>query len=232
MAEVGHTLRVASYNVRELKDDVVAAARVIRTIDPDVLCLQEVPRHPLSSHRVAAFAARCGLYWTAGHHGGGGTTVMSSLRVQVGDAQHRSLPVAPLQRHRGYAVCHVRLPGYRELRCVSVHLGLDADERLRHMTSVLESLPGAGPVVVAGDLNEGPNGRAWMAVAGRLGAVTGEEATFPARRPQHRIDAIFASADVTVALSAPTALDAVDLAVATDHLPVWVDLDLSGVALT
>lgn len=234
-AEVGHTLRVASYNVRDLKDDVVAAARVIRAINPDVLCLQEVPRHPLSSHRVVAFAGRCGLYWSPGHHRGGGTTLMSSLRVQVGDMQHRSLAVAPLQRHRGYAVCQVRLPGHREMRCVSVHLGLDADERLRHVTNVLKSLPGAGPLLVAGDLNEGSDGRAWRALAGRLRAVSGEEPTFPARRPQHRIDVIFASADLAVVPGAAaglnTGLDAVDLCAATDHLPVWVDLDLSGVAL-
>ena len=43
------SLRVASYNVRDLKDDVDAAARVVRAIDPDVLCLQEVPRHPFSA---------------------------------------------------------------------------------------------------------------------------------------------------------------------------------------
>ena len=48
---------MASYNVRDLKDDVAAAAGVVRAIAPDVLCLQEVPRHPFSGHRVAEFAA-------------------------------------------------------------------------------------------------------------------------------------------------------------------------------
>jgi len=49
---VGHILRVASYNLRDFKDDAQAAARVVRAINPDVLCLQEVPRHRLSAHRI------------------------------------------------------------------------------------------------------------------------------------------------------------------------------------
>ena len=37
-------VRVASYNTRDFLDDHHLAARVVRAVDPDVLCLQEVPR--------------------------------------------------------------------------------------------------------------------------------------------------------------------------------------------
>ena len=230
---MGHTLRVASYNLRDLKDDAIAAARVVRAVNPDVLCLQEVPRHLLSSHRIASFAARCGLYWSGGHRGSGGTTVMSSLRMDIADVQHRPLKVARLQRERGYAVSHVRLPGHQAVTFVSMHLSLDAGERATHTATVLRSLPGDGPLVVAGDLNEGPDGHAWMAVARRLRVASVDAPTFPAGSPRHRLDVIFVSAELSVVPSGTSdtvELDAADLVSATDHLPVWVDLDLSALA--
>ena len=38
---ISPALRVATYNLRGLKDDKAAAAAVVRAIDPDVLLLQE-----------------------------------------------------------------------------------------------------------------------------------------------------------------------------------------------
>ena len=231
---MGHTLRVASYNLRDFKDDTEAAARVVRAVNPDVLCLQEVPRRLLSTHRIASFAWRCGLYWSAGHRGSGGTTVMSSLRVDVTDAQHRPLKVARLQRARGYAVSHVRLPGHQTVTFVSLHLSLEAGERATHAATVLKALHGQEPLVVAGDLNEGPDGQAWKAIAGRLRVASVDAPTFPAGNPRHRLDVIFASPELPVlprGTRDTLELDPADLVAATDHLPVWVDLDLSGLAV-
>ena len=216
--DVGRILRVASYNLRDFKDDTDAAVRVVQAIDPDVLCLQEVPRHLLSSYRTASFAARCGLYWSGGHRGSGGTTVMSSLRVDAANVAHIPLKVGGrFQRQRGYAL-------------TSIHLSLDADERAAHAVAVMKALPQRMPLVVAGDLNEGSDGRAWMAVGRQLRAVTSDAATFPARNPQHRTDVIFASQQLLAVPSEPITMDPCDLVAATDHLPVWVDLDLAGVA--
>jgi endonuclease/exonuclease/phosphatase family metal-dependent hydrolase len=227
---VGYPVRIASYNLRDFKDDAAAAARVVRAIDPDVLCLQEVPRRLLSSYRIASFAARCGLYWSGSHGGSGGTTVMSSLRVDVTNTKHVPLEVARLQRPRGYAVCQLRVPGQGVLELVSVHLSLDPDERVRHVAAVLGSRRGDRPIVLAGDLNEGPDGAAWMAIAGGLRAVSGDAPTFPAAHPRHRIDAIFASPKLSVLPETPIGLRRSDLVAATDHLPVWVDLEPSDPA--
>jgi endonuclease/exonuclease/phosphatase family metal-dependent hydrolase len=228
---MGHTLRVASYNLRDFKDDADAASHVVRAINPDVLCLQEVPRHPLSSYRIASFAARCGLYWSGGHHGSGGTTVMSSLRLDATNVQHIPLKVARRQRERGYAVSHVRLPGHQPVGFVSLHLSLDPDERARHAAAVMKSLAGDGLLVVAGDMNEGSDGKAWIAMTRSLCVVSGDTPTFTASNPRHRLDAIFASSSLSVVPSSPIELDRADLVAATDHLPVWVDLDLSFAAL-
>lgn len=221
------SIRVASYNLRDFKDDPVAAARVIRTIDPDVLCLQEVPRRLFSSFRVAAFAARCGMFWSGRHRGSGGTTIFTSLRVQVAESRHHRLRVARLQRTRGYAVIRVAPPGHPPLVVASVHLSLDAAERERHAGQILKSLAGGGPVVLAGDLNEGETGRAWQFFASGLRLVSPTEPTFPARHPRRLLDVVFASPEVGVRPHTPLDLDEADLVAATDHRPVWVDLDLA-----
>lgn len=157
--------------------------------------------------------------------------MMSSLRLDVANVRHIPLKVARLQRERGYAVSQVRLPGHQSVGFASLHLSLDADERARHAVAFLGAMPVDGPLVVAGDLNEGSGGQAWKAIAGRLRVVTGDAPTFPVSNPDHRLDAIFASPILSVVPSGPIELDATDLVAATDHLPVWVDLDLSGVAL-
>lgn len=228
---MGHILRVASYNLRDLKDDVAAAARVVQAIDPDLLCLQEVPRHLFSSRSVASFAAQCGLSWSGGHRGSGGTTVMSSPRLQVADLRHRRLKVSVLQRQRGYAVGEVRLPGHRSFWVVSLHLSLDAAERASHVATILRELPGEGSLVVAGDLNEGSDGAAWKALAGRLSLVSVDALTFPARNPRHRLDVIFTSPTLSTVSDSQVELSHADLVKASDHLPVWVDLNLSPLAL-
>jgi endonuclease/exonuclease/phosphatase family metal-dependent hydrolase len=222
-------LRFASYNLRDFKDDVDAAARVVRAVNPDVLCLQEVPRHPFSSYRIAWFASRSGLYWSGGHRGGGGTTVMSSLRLDAANVWHRPLKVPRLQRERGYAVTYVRVPGHRSVCVASIHLSLSAGERAAHAATVLSELPGDHALVVAGDLNEGSEGSAAKAIAGRLRMVSDDAPTFPAGNPHHRLDVIFASQSLPVAPVGTVAEPLrSDLVRATDHLPVWVDPRAGG----
>jgi endonuclease/exonuclease/phosphatase family metal-dependent hydrolase len=224
-------LRVASYNLRDLKDDSQAAARVVRAINPDVLCLQEVPRRLLSGTRIASFAALCGLYWSGGHRGSGGTTVMSSLRVDVANVRHRPLSVSRFQRERGYAVSDVRLPGHESVTFASIHLSLSSGERAAHAATVLQELVLDRRLVVAGDLNEGSYGDAWNTLAGKLQVISGDIPTYPAGNPRHRLDVIFASPELAVRPGVPVELDPADLRAGSDHLPVWADLDLSSLAL-
>jgi endonuclease/exonuclease/phosphatase family metal-dependent hydrolase len=221
-------MRVASYNLKDLTLDRHAAARVVRALDPDVLCLQEVPRRLFASWRVSQFAAECGMYWSGRHRGSGGTTILTSLRVQVAESRHHRLRVAALQRTRGYAVARVAPAGSAPLVVASVHLSLDAEERLRHTDQVLRAVSGGGPVVLAGDLNEGSSGRAWQLLAGQLRLVSPATPTYPARAPRRLLDVVFASPEVDVLPPAEPALDEADLVAASDHRPVWVDLALAG----
>lgn len=220
------TMRVASYNLKDLTLDRSAAVRVIRAIDPDVLCLQEVPRRLFGAWQVSSFAAECGLYWSGRHRGSGGTTILTSLRVHVRESRHHRLRVAALQRTRGYAVARVAPAGHQPLVVASVHLGLDAVERERHAGQILESVSGGGPVLLAGDLNEGETGQAWQLFAAPLHLVSPNTPTFPAKAPRKVLDVIFASRELTVLPHPPVQLDEADLVAASDHRPTWVDVDL------
>lgn len=230
-------LRIASYNTRDFLDDRRAAARVVRAIAPDVLCLQEVPRRPFSSMRVRRFAAECAMSWPGRHRGSGGTTVFTGERVSVLSARHARLSVALAARTRGYAVVRVRPTaqadpvagtGADPLTVVSVHLSLDAGERHAHTRTILDDVvaEGGGPgrIVLAGDLNEPRSGSAFALLESRLRLVSPDAPTYPARRPRTVLDVILAAPDVEVLEHRPLALDEADVVAASDHRPVWADI--------
>ncbi|MEP6798997.1 MAG: endonuclease/exonuclease/phosphatase family protein, partial [Lapillicoccus sp.] len=221
------TIRLASYNLRDFLDDRKAAARVVRALDPDVLCLQEVPRRLLSTWRVSDFAAECQMYWSGHHRGSGGTTIFTSLRVQAPASTHHRLPVRLGVRRRGYAVVTVAPPGHLPLTVASVHLSLDGDQRLRHTEQLLGELPQSGRSLIAGDLNEGDEGRAYARLAEGHRLVTDGAYTFPATHPDKALDVVFATPDVVVRPGRPVPLDEADVRAASDHRPVWVEVEVT-----
>ncbi|AXH95589.1 endonuclease/exonuclease/phosphatase family protein [Ornithinimicrobium avium] len=218
-------LRVATYNLRGLKDDADVAAQVVRRIDPDVLLLQEVPRYPGSSYAIAAFARAAGMLWSGRTRLVSGTSLMTSLRVISSDSQDRPLRVGLRENPRSYTVARLSVPGTPSVTVVSVHLSLVGEQRVEHIAAVLRELAeDDAPVVLGGDLNENQAGPAWGVVADRLEEVSEDRPTFPASRPQHRLDAIFSRGHRSAATGDPALLEGMPLAAATDHLPVWVDL--------
>jgi len=225
-----HLVRVASYNTRDFLDDHRLAARLVRAVDPDVLCLQEVPRRLFGGWRVRRFATACGLQWTGRHRGSGGTTIFTSDRVQVLEGHHSRLPVRWPDRTRGYAVVRVGVPGGGEVTAVSVHLSLKPGERVAHTERILQALSDRGPLVLAGDLNEEETGGAWrlIDVPDRLRLVSPARPTFPARAPRRRLDVVFASPVLRVLPHREVLVPDAAWARASDHRPTWVDLDLGG----
>lgn len=221
-------LRVATYNTRDFLDDAALAARLVRAIDPDVLCLQEVPRRLLAGWRLRRFAGWSGLRTTGSHRGSGGTTVLVSDRVRLVGAEHRRLPVRWPDRTRGWARARVRLPSGAELTAVSLHLSLRAEEREHHVVDVLEALADAGLLVVAGDLNEEDDGAAWrrLAVPDRLRLVAPDGPTYPARSPRRRLDVVFASPSLRGLPHRDVAVPDAVWQRASDHRPAWVDLEV------
>lgn len=232
----GHVLRVLSWNVHDLRAGAAAVSQVLRELRPDVACLQEAPRGPLSRHRLASLAAASGLLFTAGGRPSAGVATLTSLRVDVRTASAVPLPVAGLRwghrptRPRGYTLVALRLPGGGAVAVANVHLGLSQTERDDHVQRLRSHLQALGttPLVVAGDLNEKPGGPSWSALGAGLldaGAPAGHP-TFPAWRPRARIDAVLVDCRLEVLAAGPTPGQPAGLAGASDHLPVLVEIRL------
>jgi endonuclease/exonuclease/phosphatase family metal-dependent hydrolase len=224
-------LRVLSYNVRSLRDDRRAVAEVIRSVDPDVVCLQEAPRFWRWRSKCAELARRSGLLYVNGGRTTGGVALLVNLRVDVLEAHEGLLTKHPRLHQRGLAAAVVSRSGAR-LLVASAHLGLDAAERRGHAAEVLDllgRLP-AGPTVLTGDLNEPPGSPAWTVFqdGGLRDVAPGSGPTFPAVAPRKRIDAVLASEDV--GLTDYRVVDSGGVQRASDHRPVLALLSIPAAA--
>ena len=184
-----------TYNVHDLRDDRAAAARVVRAVGPDVLCLQEVPRRLTTELRLPPFARACRLLWNRGRLGTGGTAVLTAPRVVVHDVRRGRLPVRFPDRTRGYAAATVSLagdgPGLPPVTVVSVHLGLRAPERAAATPRWCSRGWVTGPSW-QGTSTRKPARAAYDLIAGRLPLASDGVPTFPARLPTVALDAVFA----------------------------------------
>ena len=224
------SIRVATYNVRDLLDDNAAAARVVRAIGPDVLCLQEFPRWVTSLPRMRAFERDTGLTRVGAGWLSGGTTIFTAERAPVAFRRHRHLWVRPFRSPRGYALAGVRVEGMPEVLVGSIHLGLFPAERVRHARQILRRVAGDRPVVLAGDLNELDGGAALtqLRTAGGFRVVSPPTPTFRSSHPTRRLDLVLASPHLApVSEGAPVDLRVEDLVAASDHRPTWADLALA-----
>ncbi|MGW4380878.1 endonuclease/exonuclease/phosphatase family protein [Kitasatospora sp. NPDC004531] len=227
-------VRVMSYNVRSLRDDRAAVARVIRACDPDVVCVQESPRYWKSEKAAAWLAHRTGMVILAG--GGrvaAGPLLLGRLRVDVLELRDVLLPKTRGLHARGFASALVRIGGSRPFSVTSCHLSLQPEERLRQFELLRRQLRPGEPGVVAGDFNEPPEEPGWRRFAEEMvdahaKAPWGGTFTSVPAEPYQRIDGVFVTPDIDVlGCGVPYPLPGVsaeDLRAATDHLPVLASL--------
>lgn len=221
--------RVVTYNVRGFRDDREALGRTIRELAPDVLLLNETG----ARWRLRRSASDLGFEVAA--------DPWSPLRRRAKDAvlvrppwrilehrQHRFAGSAFLYP-RAALLAHLERGG-RRCWAVAIHLGLRPAERTKHVAELLGLLePLRDPVIVGGDTNERPEGKAMTRLAAAFPDVwavggIGSGDTIPAGAPTARIDFLFVSRDVRV--DGAWVPDDPAIAVASDHRPVVVDLEL------
>jgi endonuclease/exonuclease/phosphatase family metal-dependent hydrolase len=222
-------LRVLSYNVRSLRDDPVAVTRVIRSSGAQLVFVQEAPAYWRWESRCATLARRCSMVAVAGGGGGAfGSFLMSSLAVEASWARTFRLAHRAMRPEKGAAVAslsYCRSP----FVAACTHLATHDDERDAQLASLLAEVPTEAdgpPVILAGDFNEEQDGPAWRAAAARFtdagrGTAT---PTYSCRTPRRRIDGIFVSPSITV--RDYRVLDSADVRAASDHFPVYAELDL------
>ncbi|MFI9743984.1 endonuclease/exonuclease/phosphatase family protein [Streptomyces sp. NPDC052494] len=226
-ADGSAVLRVLSYNIRSMRDDEDALARVIRACAPDLVFVQEAPRFFRWRKHAARLAAKSELVMLSGGATAAGPMLLCSLRATVERTEDVLLPLTPGLHRRGLATAVVRFAGAR-VGLVSCHLSLRKEERYEQAGMVLDRVAALGTpyALVAGDLNERPGGPAFTRLATELRdgwAVSpwGGEYTSTPADPHQRIDAILATPGVEfLGCGVPPHLDPTDLRTATDHLPV------------
>lgn len=215
--EAPGTLRVLSYNVRSLRDDPKAVAAVIRASRPDIVCVQEAPRFLRWRSKCAALARESGLVVVTGGRPAGAMLLLAALRVRI-----RSTKDVKLRKHfrlhqRGLAVAEIEVGG-ATFAVASMHLSLDDTERLAQADEIFAKLAEqTAPLILAGDVNETPDGPAWARIADRLPDGGGGH-TYSAKRPHKRIDGIFADPQLEFLSCDVPEIPGID--VASDHRPL------------
>jgi endonuclease/exonuclease/phosphatase family metal-dependent hydrolase len=155
-----------TWNIRSLRDDRDTVVDVVRRFAPDVLFVQEAPRFFRARSKLAALARESGLVVASGGRPAAEVAMLTHLRVEVTAARQLGLSKTPGLHHRGVACARLTI-GTREFLAISLHLGLDPAERIRHAAEVRDLVaaePGPAPgrrVVIAGDVNEQASAPAW-----------------------------------------------------------------------
>lgn len=222
-------LRVLSYNVRSLRDDAQAVATVIRSCEPDVVCVQEAPRFLRWRSKCAALARESGLVVVTGGRPAGAMLLLAALQVRVLDVADILLTRKRGLHQRGVALATLELGGSR-FSLGSIHLDLESEERRKHVDEIVARTSACGaPVILAGDINEEPNGSAWRALASSYPdaytlAPSGGEYTYSATDPVRRIDGIFVDAAIKVLSCGVPDVPGIERA--SDHRPVLAVVEL------
>jgi endonuclease/exonuclease/phosphatase family metal-dependent hydrolase len=226
------TLRLLSYNIRSMRDDRAALARVIRGAEPDVVCIQEAPRFLRWRSKCAALARSSGLVVVGGGRPAGANLIMSTLAVDVLKSVDVRFSKDPGLHQRGTAIAVLRLRG-STFAVAGTHLDVKAQPRLRHVielhSAIARHVAPDVPTVTAGDVNDHPGSPVWQALTERrtdafAAAGVGAAFTSTAANPHQRIDGVFVDGRITIASA--RVLDGPDVPLASDHRPILAELEL------
>ena len=225
------TLTVLTYNIHhgegtDGKLDLERIARIIRSVDPDLVALQEVDEKTERTggiSQAAELGRLTGLHHAFGkamdYRGGGyGQAILS--RWPIRDAVAHQLPQRPGREPRIVFLANIQ-SAQGELNFATAHLDHQLEdirlEQARQMHLIMMALK--APVVLCGDFNAGPESETmrfllkhWLDTAGGDAANT-----IPAGNPRKRIDYILAAPQDRWKVEGSRVLDE---PVASDHRPV------------
>ena len=241
------TLSVLVFNIHAGKDaagtnSVRAIAALVRSIDPDVVLLQEVDRGTNRSGKVDQVQALIdatgygGVFGRSLDYDGGQYGIAALSRNGFVYNETVPLPVQPVQERSGgsheprAALVTVARTPHGSLQAVTTHLDASGDEqyRLQEVTQLLipvkARLGPVTPIVVGGDFNAEPQSAVLQKLrdAGLRDAWAecgqGEGLTYPADKPRKRIDYVFLTGSLRC-----TAARVIDTQI-SDHRPLLVTI--------
>lgn len=223
-------MRVMTYNIRggwgmDGQWSTERIAEVVLEQAPDILCLQEVHQRLPQSRFVdqpGRLQKALGLpvVFQANLRLGVGAYGLALVsRYPVNSVQNHLLPST--REQRGALQVNLTTPtGLLTVFCT--HWGLNGAERERQGARLAELVDAvAGPVLVCGDFNEGPEAAGISALRSRADLADADadlnRLTYPADTPAARIDYVLYSPSLTLQAVAPVSSQA------SDHFPVVAD---------
>jgi endonuclease/exonuclease/phosphatase family metal-dependent hydrolase len=224
-------ITVATYNVHtcvgvDRRYDPPRVAAVLRELEADVICLQEVDAHRRGERHLDQwhyFAEATGLAAVPGenvrvHRGRFGNAVLTRWPVRAVRLVDLSVPG---HEPRGAIDLDLEIRG-RKLRVIATHFGLRGAERRVQTRRLLEVLRHSGDasdgLLVMGDLNEWRGRRGGIPALDRQLGRAPAPRTFPSWLPVLPLDRIYARW--------PAVLEEVEVhrsplaRIASDHLPL------------
>jgi endonuclease/exonuclease/phosphatase family metal-dependent hydrolase len=229
-------LKVATYNIRKCvgldrKRDPARVLAVLCEIDADIITLQEADRRfgsRESCFPLEMIEAR--TPWThvpfnirphsIGWHG-------NAILVRRGTEIRNAHPLdLPMLEPRGAVEAELIIAG-RHLRVIGVHLDLSGLWRRRQIKAMLAHIDKAQrhmPTIMMGDFNQWSDRGALSEFAFHHHRIIKTPKSFHTSRPVAHLDRIIISQDIDVAgtgahISALSGL-------ASDHLPIWANLNI------
>lgn len=199
------TYRLMTYNIRHGLGldghlDVRRVTEVIRQSGADLVAVQEVDRH---TDRVGGRDELVDLI-EGTELGGSFSKSIDFRNGSYGNAVLYRFPVLaehrcslPGREPRSALACDFELPQGSSLRFVGVHLDLDEARRLESVAVLLAFLDSLLPLptILGGDFNALPDSstlQAFLAHGWQLAAGDQQTPTYPADRPETRIDYLLA----------------------------------------
>jgi endonuclease/exonuclease/phosphatase family metal-dependent hydrolase len=231
------SLTLTTYNIHhaagmDQRVDVPRIADVLRASDAQVVCLQEVDELVIRSGRKRQAAILGSLL---GMEASFGPTLRWPMGARYGNAILSALPVNSMREHflpskaeqRGLLETRLETP-QGEIAVFCTHWGLTAEDRAAQAARVVEILKACDvPALIAGDFNETAGGAALALLrqAG-LSELSPTAPTIPSTAPDRQIDFVFGTSQWRAIRGhvVPT--------LASDHLPVVVELELLSDAAT
>jgi len=223
---------IMTYNIRhgvglDRVLDLERTADVIRSINPDIVILNEVDNGTSRAFGVHQADSLGKLLQLTAHFGrsidydGGeyGNALLSNFPLLSFDIV--DLSVDTLAEGRSVFLASLDL-GSDTLVIMGTHLGLQPTERQSQIYRILEHLPQTKQLILAGDFNLEPTEANYRLLAdslidGVLVLNPQPDLTFPADEPVRRIDYIFLGSGITP-LTLPE-ISSSKLASASDHRP-------------
>jgi len=217
------TLRVATFNIHHAEGmdgrvDLDRIADVIRSIDPDIIAMQElderVPRSRLVD-QPAELARKLGMHV---HFGPAMDLEVGRYGIALASPRGFRAATIALPRSGNEEPRAVVIAKWDEMQIVTTHLSRDRSTRLRqtrHLASMVQQME--GPVILLGDMNQRVADLVPLISVG-LRPVTLRHGLLDRFRRGRQIDHILVSEGITIARSFRVRTEA------SDHDPLVAEI--------